>query len=155
MTSNQLTGFVSHQRLYDQDYYLWLQTVAHQLREGKFSEIDWVNLLEEIESMGRREKTALSSNLQVVLMHLLKYRYQPDKRTNSWLLTIFEHRDRIWEALDLSPSLKPYLQEVFDKCYSKARKKAALETGLPIATFPPQSPFTLEETLDVDYLPED
>jgi hypothetical protein len=50
---------------------------------------------------------------------------------------------------------KPYLQEVFDKCYSKARKKAALETGLPIATFPPQSPFTLEETLDVDYLPED
>lgn len=146
---------VNQPNLYDRDYSLWLQTTANQLRERKFSEVDVENLADEIESMGRREKSALSSNLQVVLMHLLKYRYQPNKRTNSWLLTIFEHRDRVGEALELSPSLKPYLEEIFSKCYSKARKKAALETGLPIDSFPKNSPFTLEETLDVDYLPED
>ena len=146
---------VNQPNLYDRDYSLWLQTTANQLRERKFSEVDVENLADEIESMGRREKSALSSNLQVVLMHLLKYRYQPNKRTNSWLLTIFEHRDRVEEALELSPSLKPYLEEIFSKCYSKARKKAALETGLPIDSFPKNSPFTLEETLDVDYLPED
>ncbi len=112
------------------------------------SEIDRANLIEEIESMGRSEKSALVSNLQIVLMHLLKYKYQSEKRSNSWQFTIFEHRDRLLEAFEVSPSLKPYFREVFPKCYAKARKKASLETGLPSA------PFTPEETLNTEYLPD-
>lgn len=140
--------------LYERDYYLWLQTTAKQLREGRLSEIDRANLIEEIESMGRSEKSALVSNLQIILMHLLKHKYQPEKRSNSWLFSIFEHRDRLLEAFEVSPSLKPYFREVFAKCYTKARKKASLETGLPISTFPTESPFTPEETLDTEYLPD-
>ncbi|MDJ0688719.1 MAG: DUF29 domain-containing protein [Xenococcaceae cyanobacterium MO_188.B32] len=109
---------------------------------------------ENVESMGRSEKSALVSNLQIVLMHLLKHKYQPDKRSNSWLFNIFEHRDRVLEAFEVSPSLKLYFREVFPKCYAKARKKASLETGLPISTFPTESPFTPEETLDPEYLPD-
>ncbi|WP_353673597.1 DUF29 domain-containing protein [Synechocystis sp. LKSZ1] len=140
--------------LYEQDYYAWLQATAKQLKDNQLQGLDRLNLLEEIESMGRSEKNALGSNLQILLMHLLKYRYQPEKRSNSWLLTIFEHRDRIEEALEQSPSLQPYLREIFHKCYAKARQKAALETGLALNTFPAESPFSLDETLDVDFLPE-
>ncbi len=147
------TSLITNSSLYEQDYYIWLQKTVKQLREGRLSEIDCVNLIEEIESIGRSEKNALVSNLQIVLMHLLKHKYQPEKRSNSWLFTIFEHRDRLLEAFEVSPSLKPYFTEVFAKCYTKARKKAALETGLPISTFPTESPFTPEETLDTEYLP--
>ncbi|MGL5871913.1 MAG: DUF29 domain-containing protein [Xenococcaceae cyanobacterium] len=140
--------------LYEQDFYLWLQTTANQLSDRQFSDVDLPNLIEEIESMGRSEKQALQSNLQILLMHLLKYKCQLEKRSNSWRFTILEHRDRLEIALEDSPSLKPYLLDVFDKCYSKARKKAATETGLAINTFPAESPFTLEETLNSDYLPE-
>ncbi len=136
--------------IYEKDYYLWLITTANQLREGRLNDLDVNNLIEEIESMGRSEKQALQSNLQIVLMHLLKYKYQPEKRSNSWCYTILEHRDRIETSLEDSPSLKPYLLEVFDKCYTKARKKAATETGMPINQFPTKSPFTPEETLDTE-----
>lgn len=148
------TSLTPNPSLYEQDYYLWLQTTANQLRQRKFAEMDLANLIEEIESMGRSEKSALVSNLQIVLMHLLKYKYQPEKRSNSWLFTIFEHRDRLMEAFEVSPSLKPYFREVFAKCYTKARKKASLETGLAISTFPTESPFTPEETLNTEFLPE-
>ena len=74
--------------LYEQDFYLWLQTTINLLKESKFSEIDLENLLEELESMGKSDKNTLKSNLRVLLMHLLKYKYQPEERTNSWLCTI-------------------------------------------------------------------
>ena len=155
MTTQPLKiSLIPNPSLYEQDYYLWLQTTANQLREKKFAEVDLANLIEEIESVGRSEKSALVSNLQIVLMHLLKYKYQPEKRSNSWLFTIFEHRDRLLEAFEVSLSLKPYFREVFAKCYTKARKKASLETGLPISTFPTESPFTPEESLNTEYLPD-
>ncbi len=111
-------------------------------------------LIEEIESMGRKEKNVLSSNLQVLLMHLLKYKYQPEKRSNSWRFTIYEHRDQLIELFEESPSLKPYFEEVLNKCYDKARKKAAIETGMNIDILPTKLPFTLEEILDTEYLPD-
>lgn len=103
--------------------------------------------------MGRKEKHELSSNLRIILMHLLKYKYQQDKLSNSWLYTIFEHRERIRESLQDSPSLSPYLAEILELCYNKTRKEASLETGLSINIFPIQCPFTLDNILDEDYLP--
>lgn len=140
--------------LYEQDYCLWLDLTASLLRDGRLSELDIPNLLEEIEDVGRSQKDALESNLRVILMHLLKYKYQHSKRSNSWRGSIREHRIRINKAFRHSPSLKRYFQEVFNECYQDARKIAADETGLPLDTFPAQSPFTSEEALNPDYLPE-
>ena len=140
--------------IYEKDYYLWLKTTAERLKQGDFSAVEINHLIEEIESMGRKEKSALSSNLQILLMHLLKYKYQSEKRSNSWRFTIFEHRDRLIELFEESPSLKPYFKEVINKCYGKARKKAAIETGIDIVLFPTDIPFTLEEILDTEYLPD-
>ena len=140
--------------LYDQDFYLWIETTANLLRKGRLTELDIPNLLEEVESMGRSEKHALQSNLRVILMHLLKYKYQPSQRSNSWKSTIREHRKRLKITFKDSPSLKPYFYSVFDECYQDARELAADETGLPLDTFPKESPFTLEETIDSDYLPD-
>ncbi|MBV8885923.1 MAG: DUF29 domain-containing protein [Chroococcidiopsidaceae cyanobacterium CP_BM_RX_35] len=140
--------------LYDSDYYLWLEKTVHLLREERWQELDILNLVEELEDMGRSQKQALQSNLIILLLHLLKCKYQPQKRTASWLSSIAEHRDRIDIALADSPSLRSSIQEVFDKCYAKARKRAAIETELPLDIFPEQSPFIPEQTLDFDYLPE-
>jgi hypothetical protein len=140
--------------LYEQDYYLWLEKTSSLLRDGRLSELDIPHLIEEIEDMGRSEKKAVKSNLIIILMHLLKYKYQPEKRSNSWLLTIFERRRRLRDDFADSPSLKRYFDEVFEQCYKDARISAAIETGLPTETFPEQSPFTPEEALNADYLPE-
>ena len=137
--------------LYEQDFYLWIETTAQQLKEGKFDQVDLTNLIEEIESMGRSEKRDLKSRLIVLLMHLLKWQYQPEKRSESWRSTISEQRICIEGLLEDSPSLKPLISEVFDDCYQKARLKAADETGIKLNFFPKESPFTLEETLQVSF----
>ncbi|MFN6516634.1 MAG: DUF29 domain-containing protein [Nostoc sp. CreGUA01] len=139
--------------LYERDFYLWIQTTTELLKQKNFTQLDLENLIEEIETMGRSEKKALRSNLEVVLMHLLKYQYQAEKRSGSWRATIREHRKRLKEALLESPSLKPYFDEVFGECYDHARLLAADETELPIATFPEQCPLTPEQVLDPDFLP--
>ncbi|MCL1467794.1 DUF29 domain-containing protein [Argonema galeatum] len=138
--------------LYDRDFYLWIQATAQQLKEGKFNEIDTPNLIEEIENMGKSEKREMKSRLIVLLMHLLKWQYQPEKRSESWRSTISEQRICIEGLLEDSPSLQPLISEVFDDCYQKARLKASEETGIKLNFFPKESPFSLEETLKASLL---
>ena len=140
--------------LYERDYYLWLEATAKVLQSGQLSALDVANLLEEIEDMGRSEKRAVFSNLKILLIHLLKYNYQVNKRSNSWIASIVEHRQRLKKAFKESPSLQPYLTEIFNECYQDARELAAAETGLAIDMFPVESPFTVAETLNADYLPD-
>lgn len=140
--------------LYEQDYYLWLETTVRLLRERQLSALDIDNLLAEIEDMGRSEKRAVYSNLKILLMHLLKYSYQPEKRSNSWRASIVEHRQRIKKAFKESPTLQPYLTEIFNECYQDARELAVAEMGLVIDAFPVEPSFTAEESLNADYLPE-
>ncbi|MEO0014719.1 MAG: hypothetical protein RLZZ535_3108 [Cyanobacteriota bacterium] len=139
--------------LYNRDYYLWLSHTAQLIKDGKFSEIDAANLIEEIEDMGRSEKRAVKSNLIILLLHLLKYKYQPAKRTNSWKASIREHRRRLRDDFKVSPSLKRYFQEVFAESYQDSREQAADETGLAIDILPISCPFTVAEVLDFNYLP--
>ncbi|AFY72951.1 protein of unknown function DUF29 [Synechococcus sp. PCC 7502] len=145
----------SQNTLYEQDFSLWLEQTAQLLREGNLGAIDIDSLIEEVESMGRSERQAVKSNLEIILMHLLKYKYQSEKRSNSWRYTLLEHRRRLDEAFKTSPSLKRYFLQEFADCYKGARKLASVETGIAIATFPINTPFTPEQTLDEDYLPED
>ena len=138
--------------LYNEDYYLWLKNTAQLIKEKRFAEVDAENLVEEIEDMGRSEKRALESNLVVLLLHLLKYKYQPSKRSNSWKASIREHRRRLRKAFLDSPSLKVYCEEVFAECYEDGRQQASDETGLSLETFPVESLFTISEVLDEEYL---
>jgi hypothetical protein len=144
MTTHQPT-VITNDNLYDQDFYLWIETISKQLKAGKFAEIDLANLIEEIESMGKSEKRELKSRLIVLLMHLLKWQYQPEKRSESWRSTITEQRICIELLLEDSPSLQPLFIEIFSDCYEKARLKASEETGIKLNFFPKESPFTLED----------
>jgi hypothetical protein len=138
--------------LYHRDYYHWLETTIRQLKNQAFDQVDWSNLVEELEDMGRSQKRAVYSNLKIVLLHLLKYKYQPEKRSNSWRSSIREHRQRLRRDFQESPSLKGYLQEIFAETYQDARALAADETGLDLTIFPQDSPFSPEEALNLDYL---
>lgn len=139
--------------LYRLDFVRWIETTAEQLRNQDYADVDWENLIEEIEDMSRRERKALKSHLIVVLLHLLKWKYQPEYRTGSWRGSIREHRRRINEDLQDSPSLAPYLQEIWAECYENAREQAVDETDLPLATFPATCPFGDEQVLDSRFLP--
>jgi hypothetical protein len=141
--------------LYESDFYLWLENTAQLLKKRQFDVIDYDNLIAEIEGMSRSERGALESNLEKLLMHLLKWKYQPSKRTNSWLYSIAEHSLRLKKAFRKSPSLKRYFEEVFDECYQDARLLAARETGLSKEVFPVNCPFGKEDILNPEYLPEE
>ena len=142
-----------NQSLYEQDFLLWLETTTKLLKEQRFTELDLANLIEEIEDMGKSSKSALRSNLIVVLLHLLKWKYQAEKQSKSWQLSIFEHRRRLNDDFQDSPSLKRYYAEIFSKCYQNACQQAVIETGMSLEKFPVESPFTLEQVLDSEFLP--
>jgi predicted DNA-binding ribbon-helix-helix protein len=139
---------------YGQDYYLWLTQTAQHLRQRAFDQLDLENLIEEIDDMGRSEKRAVESNLRVVLMHLLKWKYQPQNRSGSWKGSIAEHRIRIRKALRESPSLKNTLRDGFIETYQDAVKVAVQETELDPETFPASCEWTVQQVLDEQWLPD-
>ena len=142
------------QTLYETDFNLWIEQTVKQLKTGQLNELDLTNLIEEIDSMGRSDKREIRNRLEVLIMHLLKWQYQPEKQTVSWTSTINEQRRAIRRILKDSPSLKPYLRDNLNECYQEARKDAAKETKLLILIFPVDCPFSPEQILDSDYFPE-
>lgn len=139
---------------YDEDFVAWTEQQARLLRAGEFSQLDIENIAEELESMGRSIRRELRNRLAILTMHLLKWRYQPGHRSRSWASTIREQREEIVELLDESPSLKSAPTRDLTKIYRLAVTKALGETGLPEATFPAECPFTPEQILAEDFLPE-
>ncbi len=144
----------SQKSLYETDFVRWVETTVEQLLAQDYACVDWANLIEEIEDMSRRERKSLKSNLVVILLHLLKWQFQPECRSGSWRGSIREHRRRINDDLKDSPSLTPYFREVFAECYANARAQAVDETGLPSETFPLDCPYTPDQSLDSEFLPE-
>ena len=140
---------------YEADFVRWLDYQAELLRAGRVGELDLENLAEEIESIARSDKREIYNRLTVLLAHLLKIQFQPDKRTRSWLLTVREQRRQLRLVFADSPSLaKIYAPGAFSDIYQDARQDAAEETGLALTAFPESCPYTLEQTLDEDFLPE-
>ena len=133
---------------YDRDFFAWTQEQARLLREGRLSELDLGNLAEEIESMGKQQRREMRNRLALLLMHLLKWKYQVSHRTPGWRHTIREQRDEIVQLLKDSPSMKPIMDELFIDAYGKGRGDAADETGLSLKAFPAEPPFTLDQALD-------
>ncbi|MEG3863130.1 DUF29 domain-containing protein [Microcoleus sp. herbarium12] len=144
---------VDRQKLYDTDYLRWIETTVEKLRARDYSNIDWENLIAEIEDMGRSERRSLESNLVVIILHLLKWQFQPEQRSGSWKGSIVEHRRRIRKTLKDSPILKPYLEEVLVECYADALEQASAETGLSVETFPQSCIYSAVEVLDSDFWP--
>ena len=140
---------------YETDFYLWTQQQADLLRQGQFNrvDLDLENIAEEIESMGKRDRRSVSSYLQNVLLHLLKWRYQPERRGTSWRMSIRNGRYQVRRLISESPSLKPQLPAILAEEYPLARENAADETGLPLTTFPEECPFTVEQ-ITGDYWPD-
>ena len=138
--------------LHRQDFRAWTRQQADLIRSGRFAELDVANLIDEIEDMGWSRERELESRLGVLLAHLLKWRYQPDRRGRGWRLTIAEQRRRIARLLKRNPSLKSLLAEVLEDAYGDALLMAARETDLDESAFPPACPFTLEEIMDANWL---
>jgi hypothetical protein len=132
---------------YEEDYNLWLDQTITALRAGRFEELDVNALIDELESMSKRDKREVLSRLKVLLMHLLKWQYQSNKRTASWEITIRNNREEIQQILLDSPSLKSYPALVLEQAYISARQNASTETGLPISTFPETCPYAIAEIL--------
>jgi hypothetical protein len=134
--------------LYDVDFFCWTQEMARRLRERDTSALDWENLAEEIESMGKRDYRGLRSRVRVLLIHLLKWRYQDDKRSRSWLGTILEQRDQIRMIVVDSPSLRRRIDVDMQEVYMEAKRKAASETTIYLDKFPAECPWTFDCSMD-------
>ena len=139
---------------YETDFYAWTQAQAAAIRAKNLAALDVDHLAEEIESLGIADERAITSQLQRLLIHLLKWCYQPTHRSPSWDTTIDQARDRITDRIVRSPSLHDYPAQRLPLAYRRARRQAAKETGFPLAMFPELCPWTLAQLLDEDFRPE-
>ena len=139
--------------LYDQDFYAWANEQAALLRAGKLSAADIEHIAEEIESMGKAEKRELVSRLTVLLLHLLKWQFQPGRRGSSWDATITVQRDDITDHLRDNPSLKAKIGAAITDAYRKAAILVTGETGLARSTFPADCPWSFDQIMSADFWP--
>jgi hypothetical protein len=141
-------------KLYQSNVEYCYDACKKKIRDRDYKNVDWENLVEEMQDMGKSERRSLESNLIVVLLHLLKWQYQSNCRSGSWESSIIEHRRRIKKALQESPSLKPYLIGILTECYAESLKQAKAETGLPLSTFPTECSYDLfAEIMNDEFLP--
>ena len=139
---------------YEEDFALWSAEQAALIRAGKFDRVDLENVAEEIETLGRSDKQQIRSRIEVLMIHLLKWERQPEYRCRSWSSTIRDQRRAILRLLKDSPSLKPYPEQVYRDEYPYAREKASEETTIYLHLFPDTCPYTIEQILDPEFLPE-
>jgi hypothetical protein len=137
--------------LYETDFALWSDRQAAAIRRRAGNEIDWENVAEEIESLGKSDRREIGSRLAVICAHLLKWQFQPDVRSGSWRGSVTENRRKIAKLIKESPSLKPHPAHVIAEAYDDGREVAEAETGL---TLPEMCPWTIDQALDRDFWPE-
>ena len=146
----------SQKTLYDTDYNLWIEETVNKLQVKDLNGIDWENLIEEVASLGRSEKRKIESLLTRLFEHLLKLAYWESEKNynqNHWKKEILNFRIQINKELKASPSLKRYLQEIFEQCYQDGRKLVSLASELPVDTFPSSPIGNVEQILNENWLP--
>lgn len=139
---------------YEQDFFAWTREQARLLRARDPGGLDWDNLAEEIDSMGRRDRRELESRLRLILQHLLKWQAQPGLRGRSWQSTLRDQRRQTDKLLKESPSLRPQVPVLIGEAYPDALADALDETGLRPQAFPADCPFTADQILDPSYVPD-
>ncbi|HFV9934728.1 TPA: DUF29 domain-containing protein [Salmonella enterica subsp. enterica serovar Bovismorbificans] len=147
---------MTRQSSYESDVVAWAQEQAALLRAGRFSEIDIANIAEEIEDVGKSEQRELASRMAVLLAHLLKWKFQPERQCKSWKLTISGQRNLIARRLEKTPSLKATLKDPIwqSDAWFDGRMAASKETGLSLDIFPEECIWTMEQTLSPEFFPE-
>ncbi|MEZ0211787.1 MAG: DUF29 domain-containing protein [Xanthobacteraceae bacterium] len=130
------------------DFYAWSMAQAQLIRDGAFDALDRANLAEEIECLGREQFSKLRSAFRVLLMHMLKWDHQPERRSRSWAGTIATQRLDILDVLEDNPSLKSRIEDAAAAAYRRARIEAARETELPLRTFPEINPYALKDMME-------
>jgi len=140
-------GLVPPATDYEHDFYGWLIEQARHVRDGRWDAVDRENLVEEIESLGREQFNKLESALRVLMLHMLKWDHQPQKRSRSWALTVRTQRLEVEDVLSDNPSLKPRIAEAMARGYRKARVEAAKETELDEHVFPASCPYDWDEVM--------
>lgn len=138
--------------LYETDFAEWAETQSGALRRREARELDWDNLAEEIEALARNDKRAIRSHLTNLLKHLIKWKIQPGKRTDSWVQSIVNAREELDLIIEDSPSLRSYPSLMFERCYDRAFKMALRETGIDVDPEPTR--WTIGQTLSADFFPE-
>jgi hypothetical protein len=137
---------------YEVDVSAWAESQAALLRRLAAGErvndadVDWANIAEELEAVGRSERRELRSRIERLLQHLLKWNFQPAYRSRSWKSTIRTQRREIVAILDDNPSLRQTLPVVMATAYPAARTEAAEETGL--LDLPETLPFDVSQMLE-------
>ena len=142
-------------RTYEADYVRWILDQTKSLREGAGDKLDLPNIAEELGDLGRSDRRAVASHLKNLILHLLKWQFQPQRRTQSWSLSIENARSELFELLTESPSLRAELSKVVAKSYLRARREAARETGLNLTDIPERCPYELLQLLDDEFLPDE
>jgi hypothetical protein len=144
---------MSARNLYETDFHAWSQEQADFLHSKKWNQIDLPNLIEEIESLGKQQRQELRNRLSILIAHLLKWQYQPQFRSRSWLATIRVQRRDTLRLLEDNPSLKPYLEAALSEAYENGKDLAMGETDLPEKTFPVGCAYDLSEVLGDRFYP--
>ena len=140
--------------LYDTDFDAWAQAQAAALRAKHWAILDIEHLAEEVEGLRKSECKAVRSQLRRLMSHLLKWQLQPQRRSDSWLDTITDARRLLADDLEDSANVARELPELAAWAYPRARREAAKDTRLPLASFPEACPWPLERVLDEDFLPD-
>jgi len=140
--------------LYETDFYAWTLEQSKLLKNGDFKDLDIINLMEEIESLGKQERRELDNRLGILIGHLLKWDYQPEKRSKSWRATIREQRRAAQKLMSQNPSLKPYLAEAIADAYESGQDLVVAETPLDYANLPENCPYTSEQLFDPSFPPD-
>lgn len=138
---------------YETDALIWTDTQIALLRAGKFDQLDVENIISELGYQVRKDKNEVASRLRGLIAHLLKYQFQPQRRSHSWVRTILHHRIAILGIFNQMPSLRPQIEEYVAHNYPKAARDAARETKLPSSLFPAATPYTVDQILDEDFFP--
>lgn len=139
--------------LYETDVYAWSQQQVALLRAEDFAEVDWHNVIEEIDSLGVSQRNELRNRLKILLLHLLKWQFQPARRSKSWRASIDEQRGSINDLLGDNPSLRSVLAESVSIAHPRAVRDACKQTGLSRQSLPLDCPYTLAQILDEDFYP--
>ena len=139
--------------LYKTDYGAWIQKQVMLIEKQQWDLVDSGHLVEELESLGKQQRQELRNRLSVLMGHLLKWEFQPKKRSRSWLATIRIQRREIAKLLEENPSLKAYLDEALSWSYENGRDLAMGETDLPEDAFPAKLTYSSEQVLDPSFFP--
>ncbi|MBF0537020.1 MAG: DUF29 domain-containing protein [Nitrospirae bacterium] len=152
--NNTLKDNITARALYEVDFYQWAFHNADLLRQGRFTEIDLENIVEELEDMARSNKRELVNRLAVLIMYLLKFQYQAKRRRGSWITTIGNQRTAIKLLLEDSPSLMNNIDTVIAKGFTAAKRKFEKETGISARELPETCLYTFEQLMDYGFWPE-